>query len=774
MQSRSHLWSVIASFLPMTATLLMLADSASAQPANGPWPMFRHDVCHTGQSPNPGPRFTSAGPVAADVKKWTGYDKIRTSPSLSPDGKRLYFGMGFDVCSVDTATMTGSHSHSASYKAEDCYRLRIDVSDSSPAVAADGTIYIGDRDNTLTAMTIKPDGDLDLKWLYNHGFEGDIWTSITIAPAGPQAGTLYFAHDQSKDGFGVFTALLDKPDIATGLPPTVKWKYTIGNAVRQSSPAIDKNGLIYLGDLAGYLHAFRDNGEGQPPTHCWLKKVSSAPGITASPVISPDSKTLYIGTTGAVPASGTTPGIPMGLTALDISIPDCSGTPPPIKWTYATTANFEGFGTGGRVDQPPAIAHDGRTLYVPVMNSGYHSLYALSDTGAKKWRFGPINWGSATGGHPIVGTDGTVYVALATTVYALSSAGTQLWKYATTNTIESSPLIGPIVNGKAVLYVPGRDHILHAISGPASGSTKPTTCWSASGVSGNLPPVADAGPDQSVLVGQVVTFDGDQSYDPNGTPLSALTFTWNFGPGQGGFGPCVASASTCVHPTHTYTQVNPDLTGYYAATLTVSDGQASDIDSVKISVSSGGDPSNFTDNFNRPDGTSLGLKWLERAGDLEIRAGKLNNVLRGDNIATVVNLTGADQSASGDFTSADNNTGPRVGVVLRYQDPKNYYLIYRSVGGSSQLRITKLVNGIELPLKSANIPNPVVGTPFHIVGSVVGTTPATLTASMAGVQISVTDTTWTSGEVGVLVGTGPFARHSADNFCAAVGAGTCP
>ena len=241
-----------------------------------------------------------------------------------------------------------------------------------------------------------------------------------------------------------------------------------------------------------------------------------------------------------------------------------------------------------------------------------------------------------------------------------------------------------------------------------------------------------------------------------------------------GFGPCVASASTCVHPTHTYTQVNPDLTGYYAATLTVSDGQASDIDSVKISVSSGGDPSNFTDNFNRPDGTSLGLKWLERAGDLEIRAGKLNNVLRGDNIATVVNLTGADQSASGDFTSADNNTGPRVGVVLRYQDTKNYYLIYRSVGGSSQLRITKVVNGIELPLKSANIPNPVVGTPFHIVGSVVGTTPATLTASMAGVQISVTDTTWTSGEVGVLVGTGPFARHSADNFCAAVGAGTCP
>ena len=301
--------------------------------------------------------------MAADVKKWTGYDKIRTSPSLSPDGKRLYFGMGFDVCSVDTATMTGSHSHSASYKAEDCYRLRIDVSDSSPAVAADGTIYIGDRDNTLTAMTIKPDGDLDLKWLYNHGFEGDIWTSITIAPAGPQAGTLYFAHDQSKDGFGVFTALLDKPDIATGLPPTVKWKYTIGNAVRQSSPAIDKNGMIYLGDLAGYLHAFRDNGEGQPPRTVGSRRSARR---QVSPH-RPSSRRIPRRSTSArrapCPQAAPRPAFPWASPRLDISIPDCSGTPPPIKWTYATTANFEGFGTGGQewTSRPPSRTTEGRS-----------------------------------------------------------------------------------------------------------------------------------------------------------------------------------------------------------------------------------------------------------------------------------------------------------------------------------------------------------------------------------------------------------------------------
>ena len=765
----------LAAWVLSTAAFLpMLTGPASAQLAH-PWPMFRHDVCHTGQSPNPGPKFTSVGPAAADVRKWTGYDKIRTSPALSKDGKTLYFGMGFDVCAVDTGTMM----------TKDCSRLRADVSDSSPAVSADGdTIYIGDRDNTLTALTVNPeDGQLDLKWRHNRGFEGDIWNSVAIAPAGvPEAGTLYFAHDQTHDGVGMFTALIDKPDVTTvpvkceGLTPascgpyTVKWIHKIGNAVRQSSPAIDRNGIIYLGDLAGYLHAFRDNGD--DVEECWSMKLSSAPGITASPVISPDSKTLYIGTTGAVLNVPNVPNVPMGLTAIDISDPACPSAPP-IKWTFATTANFEGFGTGGKVDQPPALAHDGKTLYVPVMNGGYRSLYAVSDTGAKKWRFGPINWGTQTSGHPIAAPDGTVYVALGTAIYHLSSAGSQIWKYATTNSIESSPLIGPSINSKAVLYVPSRDHNIYAISGPPSGTAKPTTCWSAV-PTGNQPPVANAGPDRSVLVDQVVTFDGSLSYDPNGTPLTALTFTWNFGVGEGGVGPCLASSSACVKPTHTYAQVNPDLSGYYTATLTVSDGQASDSDSVRIAVAtSAGGTNNFTDNFDRADSTSLGSKWTGTTG-LVIHSKQLNNTLRGDNIATVANLTGADQSASADFSSGDNNTGPNLGVLLRHKDAKNHYRLYRSVGGASQLRISKVVNGIEYPIKWVNIANPAVKTPFHLVGSVVG---SILKLKMGGMVIEAptpADTTFAGEAIGVLVKTGPPGTHTADNFCAAVGTGTCP
>jgi hypothetical protein len=185
---------------------------------------------------------------------------------------------------------------------------------------------------------------------------------------------------------------------------------------------------------------------------------------------------------------------------------------------------------------------------------------------------------------------------------------------------------------------------------------------------------------------------------------------------------------------------------------------------------SGGGTADFTDNFDRADNTSLGSRWAETAGDLAIRQNKLVNLARGDNTATVLNLVGADQSASADFSSSDNNTGPGLGVLLRYKDAKNHYRLYLSVAGGARLLIAKLVNGVEIPLKTVNIPNPAVGAPFHLTGSVKGTT---LTVSIPGLTFSVTDATYDSGGVGVLVKTGPPGTHTADNFCAAVSTGSC-
>ena len=138
----------------------------------------------------------------------------------------------------------------------------------------------------------------------------------------------------------------------------------------------------------------------------------------------------------------------------------------------------------------------------------------------------------------------------------------------------------------------------------------------------------------------------------------------------------------------------------------------------------------------------------------------------GNALAVVSALSGATQTASADFTSVDNNLGPRFGIVLRYQNPTNYYLIYRQTGGSSRLLISKIVNGVETILGSSSLSNPQKGVPFHITGSATGTT---LKLDFNGVnKVTVTDATFTAGKAGIMVGTGGTFQQQADNFTATV------
>ncbi len=71
---------------------------------------------------------------------------------------------------------------------------------------------------------------------------------------------------------------------------------------------------------------------------------------------------------------------------------------------------------------------------------------------------------------------------------------------------------------------------------------------------GNLPPIANAGPNQSGQTGQLISFSSAGSLDPNGTITS---YHWNFGDGQTGMG-----ATT----THAYSN-----SGVFTVTLTVTD-----------------------------------------------------------------------------------------------------------------------------------------------------------------------------------------------------------
>jgi plastocyanin len=97
-------------------------------------------------------------------------------------------------------------------------------------------------------------------------------------------------------------------------------------------------------------------------------------------------------------------------------------------------------------------------------------------------------------------------------------------------------------------------------------------------VRANALPVADAGPDQQVMVGSTVTLDGTGSSDPDGGPIS---YEWAFTSTPNGSGATLQNATTA-GPSFV-----PDAPGDYSVQLTVTDSaNASAIDFVTITASS--------------------------------------------------------------------------------------------------------------------------------------------------------------------------------------------
>jgi hypothetical protein len=164
------------------------------------------------------------------------------------------------------------------------------------------------------------------------------------------------------------------------------------------------------------------------------------------------------------------------------------------------------------------------------------------------------------------------------------------------------------------------------------------------------------------------------------------------------------------------------------------------------STGGGGTGGGFNDEFNRPDSTTLGSGWTQVAGAHGIQTGAAIGAAA-LNLAVVPSVSGATASAQATFIRPTSASGTKFGVVVRYRDASNYYVCYRQAGGSSQWKISKVLNGKETALKAVSVPQAPIGTPFKVSCTITGTTISIGDGSAT--KASVTDASLATGSIGV-------------------------
>jgi outer membrane protein assembly factor BamB len=376
--------------------------------ASSPWPMFRHNLQHTGLSPYD----TSANPGKL---KWSftteGY--VDSSPAIGSDGT-IYVGSTdskFYAINPDGTQKWNfsSKSDSTSYNFLP-----------SPAIGSDGTIYEGCTNGKLYAFN--PDGTQ--KW------NSSIGSGTLSSPAIGSDSTIYIGSDFFPE-YGKLYAV--NPD------GSQKWNFTTGNHVH-SSPAVGPDGTIYVGSSDNRLYAINTNG-----TQKW--NFTTWDLILSSPSIGSDG-TIYVGsrdrrlyainpigtqkwnfTTGSSvhssPAIGSDGTIYIGSNDRSLYAINPNGTE---KWRFSM--NYSGVGLNFR--SSPAISSDG-TIY---FGSYDHKLYAINSDGTEKWNFTTGDWIASS---PAIGSDGTIYVGSRDLrLYAIGNASLEVNVTATLSTINSA------------------------------------------------------------------------------------------------------------------------------------------------------------------------------------------------------------------------------------------------------------------------------------------------------------------------------------------------
>ena len=192
---------------------------------------------------------------------------------------------------------------------------------------------------------------------------------------------------------------------AQSIPVSLNWKLST-NGVIFSSPAIDENGVIYVGSNDNNLTAVNSNGsiKWTFPTGNW---------VDSSPALSHDGTEVYVG-------------------SWDNKLYAISTTDGSEVWSYETNSY---------VTSSPAVGINGR-IYFGSMDSIF---YALENNGSKAWEYFA---GQPIFSSPSIGQEGTIYFGDENgTLHAVNPDGSVKWTYEveevadTNKSILSSPAL---------------------------------------------------------------------------------------------------------------------------------------------------------------------------------------------------------------------------------------------------------------------------------------------------------------------------------------------
>ena len=319
-----------------------------------PWPMFRHDLQHSGRTPHQGPRaprvrwrFSPDAPlplsnncppaIAADgtiyIRSSTAVNAITAEGMLKwtfPVSERC---VGSPLIAADgTIYVSGDALHALTPEGTERwqYRAMQDELSGSPAIASDGTLYICSEGFGLHALA--PDGSV--RWTF------PIRPQVGTSPAVAKDGTIYVAGEQKifavtpsgqkkweaplVESGGVIPVIAENGDIyalsreaLTAFSPAgaPQWSATIANLAPQYPPAVATDGTLWLITWEALLQYGPDGVERQrldAYSHSLEMPLVDAKGVTyfatanctMHAVDSSGTETWTVAGTPAVPSCG--------------------------------------------------------------------------------------------------------------------------------------------------------------------------------------------------------------------------------------------------------------------------------------------------------------------------------------------------------------------------------------------------------------------------------------------------------------------------------------